>query len=114
MQRKPRTPDDFHGIMAGAAVRRAGRHEVLLTNPNAPQEPPKKEPEKNEEGGLAEIDWTAIPVGAEGSPPVEILVLHWPSLRAANRPSMAKNRIPVTPRMTGAMGSLCRPVVGCD
>jgi hypothetical protein len=65
------------------AVRRRGRFEVLLADPEAPEEAPKREPEKNEEGELAEVDWTSLPIGPEGSPPVEVLVLHWPSLRSA-------------------------------
>jgi len=73
----------FAGYEVTESVRRGGRHEVLLSLPDAPEEAPRKEPEKDEEGELEEVDWTALPVGHEGTPPVEVLVLHWPSLRAA-------------------------------
>jgi len=66
-----------------SAVRRGGRHEVLLADPDAPEDAPEREPEKDEEGELEDVDWTALPIGTAGTPPVEVLVLHWPSLGAA-------------------------------
>ena len=71
------------GLEVSEAVRRGGRHEVLLADPDAPEEASKQEAAKEDDGDLAPVDWTEIPVGPEGTPPFEVLVLHWPTLGAA-------------------------------
>jgi hypothetical protein len=68
-----------------SALRRGGALHVRWIDPDAPPEPPRAEPPKEERApkdgphpAPKDFDWSSIPVGPEGTPPVEVLVVRYP------------------------------------
>lgn len=71
------------GLEPDSALRRGGELLVTWIDPEEPQETPRVEqpkPEKKDqaqEGPPEEFDWSAVAVGPEGTPPVELLAVRY-------------------------------------
>jgi hypothetical protein len=73
------------GLEPDSALCRGGSLHVRWTDPDAPPEAPRAEPPKEERAPKdgprpppEDFDWSSIPVGPEGTPPVEVLIVRYP------------------------------------
>jgi hypothetical protein len=71
------------GLEVDSAVTQArGEEVVLLSRPDAPEETPRAERPEGEDDDEDEeddsFDWSTIPIGPEGTPPLAVMVIHYP------------------------------------
>ena len=76
-----RLPDELPGRELFAGRRRV----VRLVRADAPEEAPRKEPARREDGELERVDWARIESGPADQPPIEVLVIQYPGHEASSQ-----------------------------